>query len=290
MHHHSLKQILARGTGNSPHAPNHMMGRVTLMVLAAVLPAFGNAQETSINTTPTAIKEITLVTTTQANEAKEDSKENQVLRHAVFFSFKDTASQSEIQSVVDAFAALPKKIDTIIDFQAGKNNSPEGLDDGFTHCFLLTFANEAGRSTYLPHPAHTGEFASTLRPHLKKVFVIDYWGTQNDEGPKRELKHAVFFKFKDNADPADVKKVEESFANLPNKIDAIRSFEWGTNNSPENHDANFTHCFMVTFGSESDRKQYLPHPDHLGFVEVLKPVLDKVRVLDFWEDGYKEKK
>ena len=39
---------------------------------------------------------------------------------------------------------------------------------------------------------------------------------------------------------------------------------------------------MVTFDSEKGRAEYLPHPDHMAFVEVLKPVLDKVRVLDFW--------
>ena len=72
-------------------------------------------------------------------------------------------------------------------------------------------------------------------------------------------------------------------AALPSKIDAIKAFEWGVNNSPESNDDGFTHCFMVTFDSEEGREAYLPHPDHLAFVEVLKPVLDKVRVLDFWE-------
>ena len=60
--------------------------------------------------------------------------------------------------------------------------------------------------------------------------------------------------------------------------------EWGRNNSPERHDHGFTHCFMVTFDSEDGRQAYLPHPDHMAFVEVLKPVLDKVRVLDFWSE------
>ncbi len=218
-----------------------------------------------------------------------NSSSDRVLRHAVFFSFKETSNEQQVQGVVDAFAALPQKIDAIIDFQSGTNNSPEGLDDGFTHCFLLTFQNEAGREIYLPHPAHTGEFASTLRPHLKNVFVIDYWGKTSANDQKRELKHAVFFKFKDDADPAEVKRVEEAFAALPSKINSIKSFEWGKNNSPETHDDGFTHCFMVTFNSEKGREKYLPHPDHKAFVEVLKPVLEKVRVLDFWEDGYKTK-
>jgi hypothetical protein len=207
-----------------------------------------------------------------------------MLRHAVFFSFKESSSDEDVQGVVDEFAALPDKIDSIIDFQYGVNNSPEGKDDGFTHCFLLTFADEAGRAEYLPHPAHKA-FGDVLRPHMKSVFVVDYWGDPKQKMPEKALQHAVFFKFKDDAAEPDVKKVEQAFAALPGKIDTIRAFEWGTNNSPETHDAGFTHCFLVTFDSEAGRQTYLPHPDHKAFVDVLLPVLDKVRVLDFWNQG-----
>jgi len=208
---------------------------------------------------------------------------NKVLRHAVFFSFKESSSEEDVRNVVDAFRALPSKIDTITDFQWGTNNSPEGLDDGFTHCFLLTFEDEDGRAVYLPHDEHKA-FGRVLRPHLEKVFVIDYWGTKQEKAIKKELKHAVFFKFKDDASAEDVKAVEDAFAALPSKIDTIKAFEWGKNNSPEKHDQGFTHCFMVTFDSEKGRATYLPHPEHKAFVEVLKPVLDKVRVLDFWAE------
>jgi hypothetical protein len=204
-----------------------------------------------------------------------------VLRHAVFFSFKEAASEADIKGVADAFAALPTKIPEIIDFQWGTNNSPEGLDDGFTHCFLLTFADEAGREVYLPHEDHKA-FGDVLRPHMDRVFVIDYWGAAG-ESLDKELKHAVFFKFTDDADPEAVKEVEAAFAALPSKIDAIKRFEWGMNNSPEKHDDGFTHCFMVTFDSEEGRAAYLPHPDHEAFVDILDPVMDKVRVLDFWD-------
>lgn len=210
--------------------------------------------------------------------------DNQVLRHAVFFKFKDSSSSEDVQQVVDAFRALPTKIPEIIDFQCGTNNSPEGANDEFTHCFLLTFKDEAGRDIYLPHDDHKA-FGDVLRPHMEKVFVIDYWGTPSDPPVKKPLQHVVFFKFKDDAPRADVKKVEDAFAALPEKIDSIKAFEWGTNNSPEEHDAGFTHCFLVTFDSEEGREEYLPHPDHKAFVEVLKPVLDKVRVLDFWAES-----
>jgi hypothetical protein len=43
----------------------------------------------------------------------------------------------------------------------------------------------------------------------------------------------------------------------------------------------FTHCFNLTFVDEAARATYLPHPDHLAFVEQLKPALDDVLVVDY---------
>lgn len=101
---------------------------------------------------------------------------------------------------------------------------------------------------------------------------------QND----KLLRHVVLFKFKETSSAADVKKVEDAFRALPSKIKEVRGFEWGTNNSPEGLAQGFTHCFFVSFASEKDREVYLPHPAHSAFVEVLKPHLDKVLVIDYW--------
>lgn len=218
--------------------------------------------------------------TSEVTKAETVDRSNQVLRHAVFFSFNDDASEADVQEVVDAFKALPSKIDSIIDFAWGENNSSEGLDDGFTHCFLLTFKDEAGRANYLPHPDHKA-FGAVLGPHKKDVFVIDWWGDAEPAMPEKALHHVVFFKFKDDAGLEGLQAVEAGFDKLPSQIDAIKRFEWGTNNSPETHDDGFTHAFLVTFENVEGLATYLPHPDHLALVEVLKPVVDKVRVLDF---------
>jgi len=95
------------------------------------------------------------------------------VRHVVLFSFKEGTTAEEIKTIEDAFRALPKKIPQIAGFEWGTNMSPEKLDQGFTHCFLLTFKTPADRDAYLPHPAHK-EFGKTLRPHLDKVLVVDY--------------------------------------------------------------------------------------------------------------------
>jgi len=96
------------------------------------------------------------------------------------------------------------------------------------------------------------------------------------------LRHVVLFKFKDTSSEADVKKVEDAFKGLAGKLSTIKDFEWGKNTSPENLNQGLTHCFLVTFSSDKDRDEYLVHADHKAFVEVLKPHLDKVTVIDYW--------
>ncbi len=99
-----------------------------------------------------------------------------------------------------------------------------------------------------------------------------------DEAPYR---HVVIFKFKDDAPPAEVKKIEDAFVALKDKIDLITDFEWGTNVSPEGLDQGFTHVFFVTFKNKADLEKYLPHPEHKAFVDLLMPQLDKALVLDY---------
>lgn len=97
-----------------------------------------------------------------------------VLRHVVYFSFKETSTPEDVKSVVDAFRDLQNKIDGIKSFEWGTNSSPEGLNQGLTHAFTLTFHSDADRNAYLPHPAHK-DFGTLLGPHLDKVMVVDYW-------------------------------------------------------------------------------------------------------------------
>jgi hypothetical protein len=97
------------------------------------------------------------------------------IRHVVCFKFKEDATKKEIAKVEKAFEDLKKKkkIVEIENLEWGTNNSPEGLNKGFTHCFILTFADEKARDAYLPHPDHKA-FGKVLKPILDDVFVIDF--------------------------------------------------------------------------------------------------------------------
>lgn len=97
-----------------------------------------------------------------------------MLRHVVLFKFKDSATPAQIKKVEDAFRKLPSKLKEIKGFEWGTNNSPEGLSQGFTHVFFVSFDSEADRAVYLPHAEHKA-FVKVLEPHLDKALVVDYW-------------------------------------------------------------------------------------------------------------------
>lgn len=96
------------------------------------------------------------------------------LRHVVVFKFKDSANSGDIQKIATAFRDLKNKIPQIVSFEAGQNISPEGLDKGFTHAFILTFLSENDRDIYLEHPDHKA-FGRELGPFLADVLVVDFW-------------------------------------------------------------------------------------------------------------------
>lgn len=103
------------------------------------------------------------------------------------------------------------------------------------------------------------------------------------DNKEKLLRHMVIFKFKEEATEENVNKLNDAFNALPAAIPAIKDFEWGINDSPEDFHQDFTHCYLLTFKSEEDRDSiYTPHPAHQAFVASLGPHLEKVFVVDYW--------
>jgi hypothetical protein len=101
------------------------------------------------------------------------------VKHVVVFKYKSTATPQQIDEITAAFKALKGKIPGIVSFEYGINNSPEGLNKGFTHVYLLTFDNAKSRDNYLPHPDHKkfGELLGKLGV-LEEPFVVDFQVTE----------------------------------------------------------------------------------------------------------------
>lgn len=98
---------------------------------------------------------------------------NSQLRHLVLFKFKDESTEDQVSVIEKEFAKLPEKIETIIGYEWGLNISKENKDQGFTHCFMVTFSDQKGLDVYGPHPAHQA-FVERLLPILDKVLVVDF--------------------------------------------------------------------------------------------------------------------
>ena len=95
------------------------------------------------------------------------------LRHVVSFKFKKEASADDIRHVEEAFAALKAKIPQVQSLEWGTNVSGEHHDKGFTHMWVLSFADAAALKVYLDHPEHQA-FVKLLKPSLEEAFVIDF--------------------------------------------------------------------------------------------------------------------
>ena len=91
----------------------------------------------------------------------------------IFINMDASNIDKQIKEIEEAFRQLPSKIPTIVGFEWGTNNSPEGLAQDYTHCFFVTFDDAKGRAVYLPHPEHK-KFVALLKPALDKVCVVDY--------------------------------------------------------------------------------------------------------------------
>ncbi len=76
------------------------------------------------------------------------------VKHIALFKFRPETAPAEIQSLFDDILEMTEEIPGLEDYVAGENNSPEGLNQGYTHAFVMTFSDAAARDAYLAHPAH----------------------------------------------------------------------------------------------------------------------------------------
>lgn len=77
-----------------------------------------------------------------------------MIRHVVLLRPSVAATPADIAAAMSKVAALKGVVEGILDVRMGANASPEGLGRGYTHGFVMDFADAAARDAYLPHPRH----------------------------------------------------------------------------------------------------------------------------------------
>lgn len=104
------------------------------------------------------------------------SAQSMYVRHFVSIKFKETTSPQQVEEVLTAFQNMKSGIPEIVAMEWGPDVSIEKRNKGFTHAFLLTFASEKDRDTYLVHPVHT-KFLAFVKPLMEDIFVFDFLAT-----------------------------------------------------------------------------------------------------------------
>ena len=107
------------------------------------------------------------------------------------------------------------------------------------------------------------------------------WLSAADKSEKL-LRHMVLYQFKPGLSAAQTKEVIDAFVALPKAIPTIVDFEHGPNVSQEGKSDGLTYGFVVTFNSQQDLENYIKHPVHQAYVDVVKNRREKVVVFDYW--------
>lgn len=77
-------------------------------------------------------------------------------RHFGVFQFKEGITEEQIEECFAEMRAMVGIIPGLLSMENGPYKSDEGLSDGYTHGFIMTFDSSESRDAYLP-PSRTHE-------------------------------------------------------------------------------------------------------------------------------------
>lgn len=100
-----------------------------------------------------------------------------MIHHLVVLQLKKSAKPAQIAGTFAALAGLREKVPGLLSFAGGAYSSPEGLNQGFTHGFTMTFRDRVARDGYLTHPEHEevkARILPLLAKGLKSVVAFDF--------------------------------------------------------------------------------------------------------------------
>ena len=96
-----------------------------------------------------------------------------MVRHFGVFQFKPEITPEQIDNCFAEMKGMIGKIPGLLDMEHGPYQSDEGLNEDFTHGFIMTFDSFESRDAYLPHPVHEA-VKDVVVPCLERVVVFDF--------------------------------------------------------------------------------------------------------------------
>ncbi|MBM3876794.1 MAG: Dabb family protein [Verrucomicrobia bacterium] len=94
-------------------------------------------------------------------------------KHIVLLKFKDGTAPEQIEQCFNEILELSEAVPGIDDYVAGPNTNPESMNHGFTHAFIMTFADGAARDAYLAHDERA-RVRAIVDAHVDKALSFDF--------------------------------------------------------------------------------------------------------------------
>lgn len=77
-----------------------------------------------------------------------------MIRHIVLTKFKPETKEETIAALYSSLSDLTQTLTGAHNFTGGRSNSPEQIERGYKHAFVIDFDSWADLKTYADHPEH----------------------------------------------------------------------------------------------------------------------------------------
>ena len=100
-----------------------------------------------------------------------------MIHHLVLLKIRRDVRGEALQRIFTAIGSMKAHVPGLLSYHHGPYSSPEGLQRGFTHAFVMTFDTAQSRDTYLVHPEHEkvkAQVLAALDGGLDGVIAFDF--------------------------------------------------------------------------------------------------------------------
>ena len=77
-----------------------------------------------------------------------------MIRHIVLIRFNPELSDAEITAIFDELSDFKEKLPGVLSITSGKSDSPEKIERGYMHGFVVDFVSWDALQAYQDHPDH----------------------------------------------------------------------------------------------------------------------------------------
>jgi quinol monooxygenase YgiN len=99
-----------------------------------------------------------------------------MIRHIVLIRFQPTVSEAEIAALFAELGQISTRVPGILAITAGRSESPEKIERGYHHGFIVDFTDWDALAAYQTHPDHQ-RLGASLVDHavggLDGILVFD---------------------------------------------------------------------------------------------------------------------